>query len=250
MIDWDLMKKPRVRYGMLFTFIPMVICSGFELLLSQELQLVHHLSPTNTAFYIAPFFLAFALSGALGAYLRKFGILRIIIAGLLMSTAAFFAMSRMGFATLTLPLLFWLLVSGFGLGIIMLAASFSIMSGADDENAGAAGSLESVSYELGVGLGVTIFGVLLSQAFSYKLKFEEAIADNIPKKVYHSINDALVTAEDLGGEIGTVIQTESKIAFETAHSTVLLVSSGILFLFTIQMVRKYIKDRNTNHFKL
>lgn len=250
MIDWDLMKKPRVKYGMLFTFIPMVICSGFELLLSQELQLVHHLTPTNTAFYIAPFFLAFAFSGALGAYLRKFGILRIIIAGLIMSTIAFFAMSRMGFAELTLPLLFWLLVSGFGLGIIMLAASFSIMSGADDENAGAAGSLESVSYELGVGLGVTIFGVLLSQAFSYKLRFEETVVDKIPKKVYHSINDALVTAEDMGGEIGTIIQTESKVAFETAHSTVLLVSSGILLLFAIQMIVKHIKDRKTNHFKL
>ena len=54
----------------------------------------------------------------------------------------------------------------------------------------------------------------------------------------------------MGGEIGTIIQTESKVAFETAHSTVLLVSSGILLLFAIQMIVKHIKDRKTNHFKL
>lgn len=250
MVDWDLIKKPRVKYGMLFTFIPMTICSGFELLLSQELQLVHGLAPTQTAFYIAPFFVAFALSGALGAYLKRIGILQIIVIGLIISTISFFVMSQMGFANLTFWLLFWLLMAGFGLGIIMLAASFSIMSGANDENAGAAGSLESISYELGVGLGVTFFGVLLSQVFSATLRFQSDIATQLPRKVYHSIQDALVYAESTGGEIGQIVQAESQIAFENAHSAVLIACSAILLLFTIQMSIKWYKDKNQNHFKL
>ncbi|EGJ71642.1 major facilitator superfamily MFS_1 [Bacteroides coprosuis DSM 18011] len=250
MVDWQLIKKPRVKYGMLFTFIPMTICSGFELLLSQELQLVHGLTPTDTAFYIAPFFVAFAFSGALGAYLKRIGILQIIVIGLLASTVSFFAMSQMGFATLTFWLLFWLLMAGFGLGIIMLAASFAIMSGADDENAGAAGSLESISYELGVGLGVTFFGVLLSQVFSATLRFDPNVATQLPKKVYHSIQDALVYAESTSGELGQVVQTESKVAFEAAHSAVLIACSLILLLFTIQMSIKWYKDKKHNHFKI
>ena len=249
-VDWTLMKKPRVKYGMLFTFIPMTICSGFELLLSQELQLVHEVSPTKTALYIAPFFFAFALSGALGAYLRRIGILQIIVSGLAISTVSFFVMSQMGFAQLTAALLFWLLMAGFGLGIIMLAASFSIMSGADDENAGAAGSMESIAYEMGVGLGVTFFGVMLSQVFSRTLIFDSVARKMIPKEVYHSINDALVYANEVGGEIGLEIQDKSKLAFESAHSAVLIACSVILLLFTIQMSFKWYKDRKSSQFKI
>lgn len=250
MIDWDLLKKPRVKYGMLFTFIPMTICSGFELLLSQELQLVHDLSPMQTAYYIAPFFFAFALSGGLGAYLRRIGILEIIVIGLMISTVSFFAMSRMGFASLSFMLLFWLLMAGFGLGIIMLAASFSIMSGASDENAGAAGSMESISYEMGVGLGVTFFGVLLSQVFSRTLAFDADTRMSVPREVYHSINDALVYANEVGGAVGLEIQEKSKLAFEDAHSAVLIACSIILLLFTIQMSWKWYRDRKDSQFKV
>ena len=241
MIDWELFKSPSVKYGMLFTFIPMTICSGFELLLSQELQLVHHLSPTQTAFYIAPFFFAFALSGAMGKYLKEIGIVPIIIIGLFLSALSFFAMSHIGFAKLTILLLLLLLVGGFGLGIIMLAASFSIMSAADDENAGAAGSLESISYEMGVGLGVTFFGVLLSEVFSRKLVLDESLISSVPRNVYYSINDALVIAENLGGDIGSIIQLESKIAFKSAHSAVLLTSAIILTFFIFQMTYRHFK---------
>ena len=243
MIDIDLLKSPSVQYGMLFTFIPMTICSGFELLLSQELQLVHHLTPTQTAFYLAPFFLAFALSGAMGKYLKEIGIVPIIIAGLLMSALSFFALSFIGFAKLTVPLLFLLLLAGFGLGIIMLAASFSIMSAANDENAGSAGSLESISYEMGVGLGVTFFGVLLSEVFSRKLVLEESIINDVPRSIYHSINDALVIAKGIGGEVGTVIEQQARIAFKSAHSAVLFVSAIILSFFMIHMGFKYFTHR-------
>ena len=250
MVDWNLIKKPRVKYGMLFTFIPMTICSGFELLLSQELQLVHGLPASQTALYIAPFFIAFAVSGALGAYLKRIGILEIIIVGLAISSISYFAMSRMGFAELTFGLLTALLLAGFGLGIIMLAASFSIMSGADDENAGAAGSLESISYELGVGLGVTFFGVILSQVFSHSVQFGAELTNQVPRKVYHSIQDALVYADTVGGEIGQVIEVNSKAAFADAHSAVLIACAGILLLFTIQMGLKWYKDKKHDHFKI
>lgn len=250
MVDWELIKKPRVKYGMLFTFIPMTICSGFELLLSQELQLVHGLAASQTALYIAPFFVAFAVSGALGAYLKKIGILEIIVLGLVLSAVSYFAMSRMGFAQLTFGLLFWLLLAGFGLGIIMLAASFSIMSGADDENAGAAGSLESISYELGVGLGVTFFGVILSGVFSRSVKFDAALAEQVPAQVYHSIQDALVYAETQGGAVGDQIATQSKAAFASAHSAVLIVCALILLLFTLQMGLRWYKDRKHKHFEI
>ncbi|NLZ74115.1 MAG: MFS transporter [Bacteroidales bacterium] len=243
MVDIDLLKSPSVKYGMLFTFIPMTICSGFELLLSQELQLVHHLTPTQTAFYLAPFFLAFALSGAMGKYLREIGIVLIIIVGLLISALSFFLLSYIGFAKLTIPLLFLLLLAGFGLGIIMLAASFSIMSAANDENAGSAGSLESISYEMGVGLGVTFFGVLLSEVFSRRLILDESIINTVSHTIYYSINDALVIAENIGGDVGTIIQQQSKIAFKSAHSAVLFVSAVILCFFMIHMSIKFFIHR-------
>ena len=91
---------------------------------------------------------------------------------------------------------------------------------------------------------------MLFRSFSATLRFDPNVATQLPKKVYHSIQDALVYAESTSGELGQVVQTESKVAFEAAHSAVLIACSLILLLFTIQMSIKWYKDKKHNHFKI
>lgn len=238
MLDKALISDKRVQIGMVFTLIPMLITSGFELLLSQELQLVHGISPLQTAMYITPFFIAFAAPGISSRwFMKNLGIYMSLIFGLVISAAAFILLGFTDFATISAWLVFLLFVSGFGLGLVMLTASYTIMSAADNENAGTAGSLESTAYEMGVGLGVTFFGVMLSQIFAKTLRLPVELAQSLPKEVYYSINDALVIANDLGGEKRQLIRDAALPAFEQAHSYILISAGVIALLFIIYLVR-------------
>lgn len=238
MLDKSLLRNKKVQLGMIFTFIPMVITSGFELLLSQELQLVHNINPLRTAMYITPFFIAFAAPGLLaGWFMRRLGIYSSKMFGLTMTMIAFIALGFCDFSNFSVLLILWLALGGFGLGTIMLAASYSIMSAASDKNAGTAGSLESVAYEMGVGLGVTLFGVLLSEVFSRTLNIPENLKNNIPKEVYYSINDALIIANEIGGTKGESIRDAASPAFVHAHSIALIGAGGLVALFIIYLFK-------------
>lgn len=236
MLDKSLLSDKRVQIGMLFIFIPMVITSGFELLLSQELQLVHNIPALKTALYISPFFISFAVPGLFsGILMKKLGIYGSKILGLMLTTIGFICLGFSDFGSISVSLIIWLFIGGFGLGLTMLAASYSIMSAATDDNAGTAGSLESTAYELGVGLGVTFFGILLSQVFAKTLVIPEAFRSQLPKEVYYSFNDALVLAEEIKGPMGQTIKTAALPAFAHAHSIVLIISGIITALFMLYL---------------
>src|SRR4029077_10751372 len=59
-----------------------------------------------------------------------------------------------------------LVLAGAGLGIVMVAASAAIISGAPPQRAGMASSIESVSYELGSLAGVTVLGTILTAVYT------------------------------------------------------------------------------------
>ena len=59
-----------------------------------------------------------------------------------------------------------LALAGVGLGIVMVAASAAIISGAPPQRAGMASSIESVSYELGSLAGVTVLGTILTAIYT------------------------------------------------------------------------------------
>lgn len=59
---------------------------------------------------------------------------------------------------------------GFSAASALLASTSAIMAAAPAEKAAAAGAIETMAYELGAGLGIAIFGLLLSRSFSASIR--------------------------------------------------------------------------------
>lgn len=244
MIDVKLLQNKRILLGMLLCFVPMAVIVGFEFLLAQELQFVHKLSPISAGLFMLPFVAASAVSGPLtGSILGKIGFKNVIVTVLSLSSLAFFLLSQLDFSTFTVSLLFCLIVLGFSLGVVLLAGTTAVMSAAPLDKAGMAGSMESISYELGTGLGITFFGIILSQIFINKFAISNELLNQLPKQVNNSIGDAMIVANEIGGEKGEIIKNAAMIAFKDAHDIVLILAGSVLGILALVLVIVLPKDK-------
>lgn len=130
---------------------------------------------------------------------------------------------------------------GLSLSIGLIASSIAIMSSAPVDKAGAAGALEGTGYEMGAGLGITFFGVLLATSYSKALRLPEDRVGTIPERAGHSIGETMPAARELGEAGGPLVEA-ARLAFTNAHSTVLLsaaVLAGPMALAVLVALRHY-----------
>jgi DHA2 family multidrug resistance protein-like MFS transporter len=237
MIDMVLLQDRRILIGMLLCFVPMAVIVGFEFLLAQELQFVHQLSPINAGLFMLPFVLSSAIAGPItGSIIGKIGFRKLIFTALSLSSLSFFMLSCLDFSSLSSSLVFWLVILGFSLGMVLITGTTSIMSSTPLEKAGMAGSMESIAYELGAGLGITFFGIVLSQIFIKKFIISDELLRTIPKQANNSIGDAMIVANEFGGVKGELIKKAAMLAFQEAHNTILLLAGFVLAILTLILV--------------
>jgi DHA2 family multidrug resistance protein-like MFS transporter len=67
----------------------------------------------------------------------------------------------------------WILMAllGFSAASALLSSTAAIMAAAPKEKAAAAGAIETMAYELGAGLGIALFGLILTRSFSLRLRY-------------------------------------------------------------------------------
>ncbi|MFX9850794.1 MFS transporter [Acinetobacter baumannii] len=216
MIDLELFKHPVISTSIVMAVVSMIALVGFELLLSQELQFVHGFSPLQAAMFIIPFMIAISLGGPLaGICLNKWG-----LAQLNFSTDHFLAWTCMVFL-------------GFSIEIALLASTAAIMSSVPPQKASAAGAIEGMAYELGAGLGVAIFGLMLSWFYSRSIILPEQLPTDLIEKASISIGETMQLASSLENPLGGQLVAVAQQAFSYAHSWVLTISAICFFLLTV-----------------
>ncbi|MDA6077984.1 MFS transporter [Edwardsiella anguillarum] len=162
MIDFSLFGNPMVSTSTVVVVFSMVAVVGFELLMAQELQFTHGYSPLQAGLFMFPFILSFGLSSFLVVMLlNRLGFkltacIGLVVGAALLSLALIDVTAAYVKSTLLMVLL------GVGLEMAFLSATSTILAAAPKDKAAAVGAIEGMAYELGTGLGVTLFGILLS----------------------------------------------------------------------------------------
>src|SRR6204780_2047113 len=158
LIDFSLFRNPSLLTGVIAAGLAMAATAGIDLLLTQRLQLVVGLTPLHAGLIVTAFAVGSLPVGVLaGGLLHHTGPRPLISGGLLLGALG--VLVTLLLTPGAVPLLgggqspAWvvpgLVLAGAGLGIVMVAASAAIISGAPPQRAGMASSIESVSYELG-----------------------------------------------------------------------------------------------------
>lgn len=229
MIDFRLISQRVIAVGMVMAMTAMITLVGFELLLTQELQFVLGKSPLDAGMFLLPLMIASGVSGPLSGWLvAKLGLRAVASAGIALSSLSFLGLAWTDFATQAYLAWGWMILLGFSIEASLLASTAAIMSAAPPEKAGAAGAVEGMAYELGAGLGVAIFGLMLSRAYTASIVLPADLPADLVSQASASISETIQVVDRLGGHEQLLVS--AKLAFSTSHSLVLGTASALLIL--------------------
>jgi len=242
MLDLSLFSRPAICIGIIMALVVSGALMGVELTLAQELQFVMGYSPLQAGIFMIPLAVGSALGGPVAGYATALCGLRSVAAISLLAAAG--CLAGLGISDLSHPsvmVITLLTILGISLSIGLTASSIAIMDSSPAEKAGAAGSLEVTGYELGAGLGITFFGVLLSTTYSNTILLPEGLPAEMQSTAASSISDTMVIADQLGSA-GTALAEAGRAAFSDAHSIVLLTSASMIAILAVAvffMLRNY-----------
>ncbi|ROP62158.1 DHA2 family multidrug resistance protein-like MFS transporter [Enterobacter sp. BIGb0383] len=230
MIDMRLFTHRVILSGVMMAITAMVTLVGFELLMAQELQFVHGKTPFEAGLFMLPVMLASGFSGPIaGLLVSRLGLRRVATGGMALSAFSFLGLSVTDFSTQQWQAWGLMTLLGFSAASALLASTAAIMAAAPKEKAAAAGAIETMAYELGAGLGIALFGMLLSRSFSASIQLPAGLDPQQTQLAGSSIGEAIQLAQTLDSALGHAVTEAAKSAFVNSHS-VALGSAGVMLL--------------------
>lgn len=229
MLDLSLFSHPAVVAGMIMALVTSAALAGVELTLAQELQYVIGKTPLEAALFMIPIMVAAAFGGPVAGYLSTvFGLRLVATASLLFGAASLAYLAGADFHNPSFAIPITLATVGLSLSIGLTASSIAIMGSVPAEKGSSAGSLEATAYELGTGLGITLFGVAMASIFTRAIELPDNLAAPLSEQASRSIGDIYLVAKQVGTEPANAIIEAGKAAFSAAHVTLLYFAAGII----------------------
>lgn len=243
MIDFSLFKNPVISTSIVMAMVAMIALVGFELLLSQELQFVYGYTPLEAGLFILPFMIAISIGGPFTSVLMNhYGLRPVATVGMLMCAVCFFGLAMTDFGTHYIQAWIWMVLMGISVEIALLSSTAAIMSAVSPEKATAAGAIEGMAYELGAGLGVAIFGLLLSLFYAQSIVLPDTLPANMLTEASSSIGEAISLLRHLDSTLMQELKQAASDAFIHSHSKVLTIS-GVMFLILSVFVWRALPDK-------
>ncbi|MCG5044652.1 MFS transporter [Enterobacteriaceae bacterium 155047] len=231
MIDMRLFTHRIILSGVVMAMIALV---GFELLMAQELQFVHGFTPFEAGTFMLPVMVASGFSGPIaGVLVGRLGLRIVAAGGMGLSAVSFIGLSQLDFSTQQWQAWSLMVLLGFSAASALLASTSAIMAAAPKEKAAAAGAIETMSYELGAGLGIALFGLLLTRSFSASIELPAGLAASLAEKASSSMGEAVNVAQGLTPALADAVIASAKTAFITSHSVALGSAGAMLMLLAI-----------------
>lgn len=234
MIDMRLFGHRIILSGVVMAMTAMIALVGFELLMAQELQFVHGFTPFDAGMFMLPVMVASGFSGPIaGVLVSKLGLRIVAAGGMGLSALSFIGLSMLDFSTQQWLAWGLMVLLGFSAASALLASTSAIMAAAPKEKAAAAGAIETMSYELGAGLGIALFGLLLTRSFSAAIALPQGLESRVAEQASSWIGEAVKVAQELPPALAESVIQAAKTAFISSHSVALGSAGGMLLLLAI-----------------
>jgi DHA2 family multidrug resistance protein-like MFS transporter len=234
MIDMRLFTHPIILSGVMMAMTSMITLVGFELLMAQELQFVHGKTPFQAGLFMLPVMLASGFSGPIaGVMVSRFGLRRVATAGMALSAFSFLGLSQTEFSTQQIQAWILMTLLGFSAASALLASTAAIMAAAPKEKAAAAGAIETMAYELGAGLGIALFGLILTRSYHDSIVLPTGLDGAVASQAASSIGEAMQVAQHLPSSVADALVEAAKTAFITSHSVALFSAGAMLVVLAI-----------------
>ncbi|WP_228716851.1 MFS transporter [Billgrantia pellis] len=238
MLDLSLFKRPPVRAGLIMALVASGALAGAELTLAQELQFVIRLSPLEAGLFLLPLMAAAAVGGPIGGWLASvIGLKWLACISLGAAAASLGGLAVSDFHAPGADTMVLLAILGLALSVGLTASSIAVMSAISPEKAGSAGSLEATAYDLGSGLGITGFGVMLSAVYARAISMPDGLAPTLASQARTSIGETMIVASSLADAEAASLINAAQDAFSLSHMAVLGAAATLLGSLAVLVFR-------------
>ena len=246
MVDMRLFTHRIILSGVMMAMTALITLVGFELLMAQELQFVHSKTPFEAGLFMLPVMVASGFSGPIaGMLVSRLGLREVATGGMLLSALSFLGLSMTDFSTQQWQAWGLMTLLGFSVASALLASSSAIMAAAPKEKA-AAGAIETMAYELGAGLGIALFGLILTRSYTSSIVLPGGIEGAAAEQASSSISEAIKLAQSLPAIPAQSLLEAAKAAFIHSHSIVLATAGVLLLLLAAGIWRSLAKAPELN----
>jgi EmrB/QacA subfamily drug resistance transporter len=205
---------------------------GGLFLQTQFLQFFLGYSPLGAGLRILPLAALLALAALTSSRLvRRVGSKLIVAAGLLLITAGLAENAAIATPTVTYLLaLPGMLLIGLGAGLLIPAATDSVLGALGQEDAGVGSAANSTALQVGGALGVAVIGSVLSTR--YQSAMNPLLAGrHVPavaaQAILGSLGGALAVAREVGGPLGAGLAAVARSSFEMGTRAALNAAIGV-----------------------
>ncbi|MGU9869423.1 SmvA family efflux MFS transporter [Kluyvera ascorbata] len=242
MVDMRLFTHRIILSGVMMAMTALITLVGFELLMAQELQFVHGKTPFEAGLFMLPVMVASGFSGPIaGMLVSKLGLREVATGGMLLSALSFLGLSMTDFSTQQWQAWGLMTLLGFSVASALLASSSAIMAAAPKEKAAAAGAIETMAYELGAGLGIALFGLILTRSYTSSIVLPAGVDGAAAEQAASSISEAIKLAQSMPAIPAQSLIEAAKTAFINSHSIVLATAGVLLLLLAAGIWRSLAK---------
>lgn len=239
MLDLGLFKITPILWGSIVSLAVVSSLSGVEYTIAQELQFVYRLTPLEAGLFMLPLMVASLVASPLtGKIIGKFTIGGILGLALFLSALGLFALGSVEMLHHRWFSGFALVLIGTSLALGLTTSSTAVMNFAPEGKAASAGSLEGIGYDMGSGLGIAIFGTILTNVYALFIELPQSLTKEQALVASHSISDTFAVASQLPKEVGEAVIQAGQAAYLPAHSAVLFTVGSI---FVVLAILVYIK---------
>lgn len=122
---------------------------------------------------------------------------------------------------------------GVSVEIALLSSTAAIMSAVPPHKATAAGAIEGMAYELGAGLGIAIFGLLLSFFYARSILVPTHLPSDLIGTASSSVGEAVQLSRQLDPSLAHHLLDAASIAFTQSHSVVLGIAGSMFLILSV-----------------
>jgi EmrB/QacA subfamily drug resistance transporter len=219
--------------------------TGGTFLLVFYLQIILAFSPLTMGLALLPVAAGTVLSSALShGLLRRWGSRSVIVLGLALLAGSFTGLSVLTAATPRWQLEATLSLSGLGMGLVMGAATSTIMTLVPRDKAGAGAGVNNTLRQVGAALGVAVLGSVLSQRYRTGLGASvDALPDDLRDRAANSLGGTTTALAEVGHRSGglasggAALLERAEQAYLSAMHLTVLVAAGALAVTALAALR-------------
>lgn len=226
LMDLSLFRNGTFSGSVLINLMSLAFLIGFVFFTTQFLQIVLQMSPLSASLALIPGqIMAIIVGMAVVPVAQRLQVHVLIPILMAFAGAAFLIVASMGSSLAVLVVAFALL--NIGVGAIATVSNDVILSAAPPAKAGAASAISETAYEVGVVLGTTVLGGLVTAYYRSALQVPEFLSAVQTVLASETLSGAHNVAADLSSGQARELMAQAAWAFEGGISLVSWVTFGL-----------------------